>query len=149
MPPTNRHKGGKCTFIIIMLKCFLTALNFLLHFLLLILPGIMGHFGLSGLIPVLMGFIIMLLVFLFLLYMFLNALWDFHPPTNYIGWRHKSNFKRTLGTAFLPVLLSFSITLLIWALFIWMFYFQYDHLHGMTCQASNNGTTLNCTISHG
>lgn len=132
-----------------MLKPALCALNFLLQFLLIICPAIMGHFGYSGLVPVLMGFIIMLLVFFFLLFLFLNAMFDFWPKINLLGYRHQNNFKRTLCGAFLPVLVTFSITLLIWALFIWMFYFQYDHFHSLDCVITNNGTNLNCTVSHG
>nr|AIF74203.1 middle protein [Bat parvovirus] len=131
-----------------MLKLCLSLINFLLCSLLLIIPGIMNMFGLSGLVPVLMGFCLMLLIFLFLLYIFFNALCDFHPGTNFLGYRHQNNFKKTLCTSFIPVVLSFSITLLIWGLFIWMFYFRYDHLHGLDCQIINNGTNLNCTISH-
>nr|AGU69467.1 putative middle protein [Myotis ricketti parvovirus] len=147
MPPTNRHRQGKLIFSFTMLKKALCFTNCLLQFLLIILPGIMGHFGYSGLIPVLIGFILMLLLFLFLLYMFLNALLDFHPPSNYLGYRNQNQFRRTLCGAFFPVLLSFSITLLIWALFIWMFYFQYDHLHHLNCTLTNS-TKLTCTISH-
>lgn len=149
MPPTNRHKRGKHIFILTMFEKGLAALNCLLQFLLIILPAIMGHFGHSGLIPVLTGFIIMLLVFLFLLFLFLNAIFDCWPRTNLLGYRHQNNFKRTLCGAFMPVLMSFSITLMIWALFIWMFYFQYDHFHALDCSLTNNGTKLNCTISHG
>nr|QGN03904.1 putative middle protein [Protoparvovirus primate3] len=94
--------------------------------------------------PVLLGFILMLICFLFFLYLFLNGLINFHSPSNLFrpGQRQP---RRSLVMGFLPTLLSFSLTLLIWALFIWLYYFG-EHYIITTLIINCNGTNITYTF---
>nr|APC23173.1 putative middle protein [Simian bufavirus] len=100
----------------------------------------MGALYLGSAMPVLLGFILMLICFLFFLYLFLNGLLNFHQPSNFFqaGQRRP---KRTLIMGFLPTLLSFALTLLIWALFIWLYYFG-EHYIITTAIFNINGTNI-------
>lgn len=104
MPPLRRERRGK-------LLSFLTFSHS---------TTMASHAEAS---PVLCGFILMLLFFITFFYLFLNGLFNFHQPTNLFNTRINRK-KRTLIMGFLPTLLSLALSLLIWGLFIWLYYYS-------------------------
>ncbi|BAO56904.1 hypothetical protein [Bufavirus-3] len=92
-------------------------------------------------LPVLLGFCLMLIFFLFFLWTFLSS---------YCNWNTKGNLarqlsspkarsKRTLMMSFLPTLLSLTLVLLIWGLFIWLFYFDKQRIINAIIIKNENG----------
>nr|AFN54516.1 hypothetical protein [Bufavirus-2] len=92
-------------------------------------------------LPCLLGFCLMLLFFLFFLWTFLSS---------YFNWNTKSNLarqlssprarsKRTLLMSFLPTLLSLTLVLLIWSLFIWLFYFDKQRIINVIMLQNKDG----------
>lgn len=92
-------------------------------------------------LPCLIGFCLMLLFFLFFLWTFLSS---------YFNWNTKSNLarqlssprarsKRTLLMSFLPTLLSLTLVLLIWSLFIWLFYFDKQRIINVIMLQNKDG----------
>lgn len=92
-------------------------------------------------LPVLLGFCLMLIFFLFFLWTFLSS---------YCNWNNRGNLarqlispkarsRRTLIMSFLPTLLSLTLVLLIWGLFIWLFYFDKQRIINAIIIKNENG----------
>jgi uncharacterized protein (DUF58 family) len=92
-------------------------------------------------LPCLIGFCLMLIFFLFFLWTFLSS---------YFNWKTKANLarqlvnprarsRRTLIMSFLPTLLSLTLVLLIWSLFIWLFYFDKQRIINVIMIKNENG----------
>ncbi|AFN54515.1 hypothetical protein [Protoparvovirus primate1] len=92
-------------------------------------------------LPCLIGFCLMLLFFLFFLWTFLSSYFNWNSKTNLARQLSspRARSKRTLLMSFLPTLLSLTLVLLIWSLFIWLFYFDKQRIINILLIKTENG----------
>lgn len=92
-------------------------------------------------LPCLLGFCLMLLFFLFFLWTFLSSYFNWNTKSNLTRQLSspKARSKRTLLMSFLPTLLSLTLVLLIWSLFIWLFYFDKQRIINVIMLQNNDG----------